>query len=257
MPALVSAPLGYAALAALANVAGALVLTTRASWSRRSLEYLIALSAGFLVAVSLGELVPEAVATGIATGIATGGAAGGAIGGANAGWWMLGGFVLVHLTQHALVGHFHFGEETHKVAPEVGVSALVGLMLHTFVDGVAIATSFAVNERMGFLVLGAIVLHKLPEGLAIGSLFVATGRSVRAAIGAAAALGAMTVVGAALASPVALIANHGLALSAGVTLYVGGSNLIPEFQSKKGWSHNAWFFGGVAAYAAIAALLPR
>ena len=53
-------------------------------------------------------------------------------------------------------------------------------MLHTFVDGVAIATSFAVNARMGFLVLAAIVLHKLPEGLAIGSLFVATGRSVRA-----------------------------------------------------------------------------
>lgn len=254
MPAFVSstpgyAALGYSALAALANVAGALVLTTRASWSRRSLEFLIALSAGFLVAVSLGELVPEAVATGIASG--------GASGGAAAGWWMLGGFVLVHLTQHALVGHFHFGEETHAVAPEVGVSALVGLMLHTFVDGVAIATSFAVNERMGFLVLAAIVLHKLPEGLAIGSLFVATGRSVRAAIGAAAALGAATILGAALAAPVALIANHGLAISAGVTLYVGGSNLIPEFQGKKGWSHNAWFFGGVAAYAAIAALLPR
>ena len=241
MSALVPSALVYAALAALANVAGALVLTTRASWSRRSLEFLIALSAGFLVAVSLGELVPEAVATG----------------GASAGWWMLGGFVLVHLTQHALVGHFHFGEETHTVAPDVGVSALVGLMLHTFVDGVAIATSFAVNERMGFLVLTAIVLHKLPEGLAIGSLFVATGRSVRAAIGAAAALGAATIIGAALASPVALIANHGLAISAGVTLYVGGSNLIPEFQGKTGWSHNLWFFGGVAAYAAVAALLPR
>ena len=231
----------YAALAALANVAGAAVLLVRESWPRRSLEFLIALSAGFLVAVSLGELVPESVAQG----------------GAQAGWWMLGGFVLVHLTQHALVGHFHFGEETHPVARDVGFSALVGLMLHTFVDGVAIATSFAVNERMGFLVLGAIVLHKLPEGLAIGSLFVATGRSKRAAIGAAAALGVATIIGAALAGPVAFIAAHGLALSAGVTLYVGGSNLIPEFQHKKGWAHNAWFFGGVAAYAAVTAVLSR
>lgn len=231
----------YAALAALANVAGALVLTARASWSRRSLEFLLALSAGFLVAVSLGELAPASIAQN----------------GAIAGWWMLGGFVLVHLTQHALVRHFHFGEETHTVAPEVGVSALVGLMLHTFVDGVAIAASYAVNDRMGFLVLLAIVLHKLPEGLAIGSLFIATGRSVKAAIGAAAALGVATVLGAALVSPVPFIAQHGLALSAGVTLYVGGSNLIPEFQGKNGWSHNAWFFAGVAAYAAIASLLPQ
>ena len=231
----------YAALAALANVAGALVLAVRESWPRRSIEFLLALSAGFLVAVSLGELVPESVVRG----------------GAAAGWWMLAGFVLVHLTQHALVGHFHFGEETHAVAREVGLSALIGLMLHTFVDGVAIATSFAVDARMGLLVFAAIVLHKLPEGLAIGSLFVATGRTVRSAIAAAAVLGLATLAGAALAGPVDWIAAHGLALSAGVTLYVGGSNLIPEFQSRKGWSHNAWFFGGVAAYAAIAWLQPR
>jgi len=236
MPALV-----YAAIAAAGNLAGALVLTARSSWSRRSIEYVLAFSAGFLVAVSLGELVPESVVRG----------------GVAAGWWMLGGFVLVHLTQHALVGHFHFGEETHDVARGVGVTALVGLMLHTFVDGVAIATSFAVDARMGYLVLTAIVLHKLPEGLAIGSLFIAGGRSVGAAIAAAAALGVATIAGAALSGQVELLATHGLALAAGVTLYVGASNLIPEFQGRRGWSHNASFFGGVAAYVASAVLLAR
>ena len=44
------------------------------------------------------------------------------------------------------------------------------------------------------------------------------------------------------------LAHYGLALSAGVTLYVGASNLIPEFQGKTGWSHNIAFFGGVAMY---------
>ncbi len=229
----------YAGVAALGNVLGALVLTTRASWSRRTLEFVLAFSAGFLVAVSLGELVPEAVSQG----------------GIGAGGWILTGFVLVHLTQHALVGHFHFGEETHEVSAEVGVTALVGLMLHTFVDGVAIATSFAVDGRLGALVLLAVMLHKLPEGLAIGSLFVASGRSVRAAIGAALALGVATVVGAAMSSRVALIATHGLALAAGVTLYVGASNLIPEFQGKRGWAHNAWFFIGVAGYGLLAGVV--
>jgi zinc and cadmium transporter len=227
-------PVGYAAIAGLANVAGALVLTSRDQWSKRSLEFVLAFSAGFLVAVALGELVPEAVARG----------------GSNAGWWMLGAFGAVHLTQHALVGHFHFGEETHEVTTGVSFSALIGMMMHTFVDGVAIATSFAIDAKMGFLVLAAIVLHKLPEGLAIGSIFMASGRSPRAAAAAAAVLGAATVLGAALSGTVDLLATHGLALSAGVTLYVGGSNLIPEFQGKKGWSHNAWFFAGVAIYAA-------
>lgn len=233
-------PIILAAIAATGNLLGALVLTTRGAWSRRTIEFVLAFSAGFLVAVSLGELVPEAVTRG----------------GMAAGMWVLGGFVLVHLTQHALVGHFHFGEETHDVTREVGVTALVGLMLHTFVDGVAIATSFAVDSRLGLLVLAAILLHKLPEGLAIGSLFVASGRSVLAAVGAAAALGVATVIGAALSDRVALLATHGLALAGGVTLYVGASNLIPEFQARKGWSHNVWFFAGVALYALVEGILP-
>ncbi|MCC7196348.1 MAG: ZIP family metal transporter [Gemmatimonadaceae bacterium] len=229
-------PILYAAIAAAGNLLGALALATRDTWSRRTIEFVLAFSAGFLVAVSLGELVPEAISRG----------------GLRAGAWILTGFVLVHLTQHALVGHFHFGEETHEVSGEVGITALVGLMLHTFVDGVAIATSLAVDQRLGALVLTAIVLHKLPEGLAIGSLFVAGGRSVRAAVVAALALGVATIAGAALSDRVALLATHGLALAAGVTLYVGASNLIPEFQGKRGWSHNFWFFAGVAGYALVA-----
>ncbi len=54
--------------------------------------------------------------------------------GATAGWIVLGGYLAVHLTQHTLVPHFHFGEETHHVTRAVGVSALIGLMLHMF-DG--------------------------------------------------------------------------------------------------------------------------
>ena len=38
----------------------------------------------------------------------------------------LAGYLLVHLTQHMLAPHFHFGEETHEVTESVGVSALVG-----------------------------------------------------------------------------------------------------------------------------------
>jgi zinc and cadmium transporter len=121
-------------------------------------------------------------------------------------------------------------------------------LLHTFGDGVAIASGFRVSTQLGLLVFGAIVLHKLPEGLAISSLVLASGGSRRAALGAAALLGTATVAGVLLTEEIGPLAHYGLALSGGVTLYVGASNLIPEFQGKTGWSHNIAFFGGVAMY---------
>lgn len=229
----------YAVLAAAGNVLGASAITASPRWSPRALELFLAFSAGFLIVVALGGLVPEAIAHG-------GPAAGGII---------LAGFLLVHLTQHALVGHFHFGEETHHVSRAVSASALVGLLLHTFVDGVAIASAFHVSEQLGVLVFGAIFLHKVPEGLAISSLWIASGRSRRAALAAATLLGIATVLGVVLTDIVDPLAEWGLALAAGVTLYVGASNLIPEFQGRSGWTHNVVFFAGCGVALLARALL--
>ena len=44
--------------------------------------------------------------------------------------------------EHTFASHLHFGEETHHdevVNPVVGISAFVGMLVHTFFDGVAIA----------------------------------------------------------------------------------------------------------------------
>ncbi len=229
----------YAVLAAAGNLVGAAAVTARPRWSPRTLELLLAFSAGFMVVVAIAGLVPEAIAHG-------GTAAAGTI---------LAGFLLVHLTQHALVGHFHFGEETHHVSRAVSMSALAGLLLHTFVDGVAIASAFNVSDRLGGLVFGAVFLHKVPEGLAISSLWIASGRSRSAAFGAAAALGVATVLGVVFTDLVDPLADWGLALAAGVTLYVGASNLIPEFQGKSGWTHNVVFFAGCGIALALRALL--
>lgn len=229
----------YAVLAAVGNLVGAVAVTARPRWSPRSLELLLAFSAGFMIVVAIAGLVPEAIAHG----------------GPEAAGIILAGFLLVHLTQHALVGHFHFGEETHHVSRAVSVSALAGLLLHTFVDGVAIASAFHVSDELGVLVFGAVFLHKVPEGLAISSLWIASGRSRRAALLAAGALGLATVLGVVFTDLVDPLADWGLALAAGVTLYVGASNLIPEFQGRAGWTHNVVFFGGCAVAFALRALL--
>jgi ZIP family zinc transporter/zinc and cadmium transporter len=157
-------------------------------------------------------------------------------------------YLAVHLTQHTIGRHFHFGEETHEVSPFISRSALVGLMLHTFVDGVAVASGLMVSTEVGALVFLGILLHKFPEGLAISSLFLASGSSRSAAILAAAALGMATFVGVLVTDAFTGLQTYGLAISAGVTVYVGASNLVPELQSRGGWGTPLSFVAGCGAY---------
>jgi zinc and cadmium transporter len=225
-------PWAYALLSALANVTGALAVAGRARRGMQLLDALIAVAAGFMISVALTQLVPEALARG----------------GSSAPIVMLVGYLAVHFTQHTLTSHFHYGEETHKVTTAISMSALAGLLMHTFVDGVAIAAGFTVGPELGLLVFLAVVLHKLPEGLAIASLFLAAGQPPRVAVAAAGALGLTTLIGVAVTNLVAPLATHGLPLAAGVTLYVAASNLVPEFQSKRGWSLAVYFFGGCGLF---------
>jgi zinc transporter ZupT len=231
--------LAYAAIAAGANILGAAAVASRRKWSAAALDRLIAFSAGFMISVALLEIIPEAIAQQ----------------GERAAVVILIGYLAVYLTQHALVSHFHFGEETHPVTKTVGWSALAGLMLHTLVDGVAISSGFAVSASVGFLIFLAVVLHKIPEGFAISSLFIAAGAGRAKALLAAGVLGGATIVGVLLTELLEPLAANGLALAGGVALYVGASNLVPEFQGKSGWWPPVAFFSGCAVYAGLRYLL--
>src|SRR5260370_1047868 len=157
----VSKALLYALVAAAGNVLGALAVTRGAVRELRVIELLVAFGAGFMLSVAIVELLPAALAR-------SGNVAPGLV---------LLGYLAVHLTQHTVTPHFHFGEETHQVSSVAGTSALVGLLLHTFFDGVAIASAFLVRPELGIMVFIAIFLHKLPEGVTISSLMLAGGRS--------------------------------------------------------------------------------
>jgi len=228
----VSKALLYALVAAAGNVLGALAVTRRAVRELRVIELLVAFGAGFMLAVAIVELLPAALPRSGTMGPAL----------------VLVGYLAVHLTQHTVTPHFHFGEETHSVSSVAGTSALVGLLLHTFFDGVAIASAFLVRPELGIMVFIAIFLHKLPEGVTISSLMLAGGRSGGRAVGAAALLGVATLLGVVLTEQMGFLVQHGLALSAGVTIYVAASNLVPEFQGKRGWKLPAAFFAGAAVF---------
>jgi len=224
--------LWYALVAALGNVLGAVAVTRRAAGGLRLIEHTLAFGAGYMLAVALVEMLPEAFARS----------------GPAAPALVLAGYLAVHLTQHTVTPHFHFGEETHAVNAVAGPTALVGLLLHTFFDGVAIASAFLVRPALGMMVFLAIFMHKLPEGATISSLMLAAGRPAKQATGAGALLGLATVLGVLLTDHVAFLVRHGLALAGGVTLYVAASNLVPEFQGKRGWQHPAAFFAGAGMF---------
>jgi zinc and cadmium transporter len=218
--------------AALANVAGGTILVQR-TWPRRYLMYFMAVGAGFMLATAIMEMIPASVE----------------LEGERAGFLVLIGYLLIHLFEHTLAPHFHFGEETHEeefVHAHKSVSVLIGLLIHTFFDGIAIASGFLVSNWLGWVIFIAVFLHKLPEGFTVTSVMLASGSSRRKAWGASVLLGAATMAGILTMALISKAVTVGLPLSAGVTIYVAASDLIPEVNKEPGVKMALLVFIGVA-----------
>src|ERR1039458_3946706 len=231
------------AIAALADVAGGLVLV-RARGVERYLRYFVALGAGFLMAVALLEMVPESLHRS---------PLGGPI-------LIMAGYCVVHLLEHTINSHFHYGEETHHgelVTRHTGNSVLVGLSVHALFDGVAIGSGFVVSNWLGWLIFLAIFLHKAPEGFTMASVMLASGRSRATAIYSAVALAAATLAGVLVIGLAPGLVLYGLPISAGVALYVGATDLVPEVNREPGIRMALVFFAGVAAFLLLRTFLPR
>ena len=228
-PILISVLLGLTAAAA--NVFGGTIIVQR-HWERRYLRYFVALGAGFMLATALVEMVPESLA----------------LRGKSAAFLILLGYLIIHFFEHTVAPHFHFGEETHHdefIHAHKGYSVLLGLVIHTFFDGIAIASGFLVSSWLGWLIFFAVFLHKIPEGFTVSSVMLASGRSRGIACAASVILGGATVAG---ALTMALFRHHvgaGLPLSAGVTIYVAASDLVPEVNKEPGARMALLVFVGV------------
>jgi len=220
--------------AAAANVFGGAIIVQR-NWERRYLRYFVALGAGFMLATALVEMVPESLV----------------LRGKTAGLLVLLGYLIIHFFEHTVAPHFHFGEETHHdqfVHWHKGYSVVLGLVIHTFFDGIAIASGFLVSNWLGWLIFFAIFLHKIPEGFTVSSVMLASGRSRGTAWGASVLLGGSTLAG---VLTMALFRHHvgaGLPLSAGVTIYVAASDLVPEVNKEPAMKMALLVFVGAALF---------
>jgi len=217
--------------AAAANGFGGAVIVQK-NWERSYLRYFVALGSGFMLATALLEMLPESMQ----------------LAPKRAPLLILAGYFLVHLFEHTVSPHFHFGEETHPeefVAAHKGYSVLLGLAIHTFFDGIAIASGFLVSPWLGWVIFLAVFLHKMPEGFTAASVMLASGRSRRVAWAASAFLGAATLAGVLTMAAFRHSVADGLPVSAGVTLYVAASDLIPEVNKEPGIGMAVMVFVGV------------
>src|SRR5215813_8168521 len=172
---------GLGLVAAAGNLIGG-YFVVRKDWPRQFLQYFLALGAGYMLAVAFIDIIPESVR----------------LSGERALLYVLIGFFLVHLFEHTLAPHFHFGEETHHEEVSHGharTTVLLGLAIHTFFDGVAIAAGFLVSTWLGVVIFVAVFLHKLPEGFTVASLVLASGMGKRNALLAAGSQGTATLLG--------------------------------------------------------------
>ena len=250
----------FGGLVALANVIGGLLLARPGTPVRNTqlLRYLVALGAGFMLAAIFIEIVPESVEIWAGR---EGGAAEGAL---CAMMLLLGGYLLIHFFEHTVAPHFHIGAETHPeavVRPSAAYAAIGGLSIHTFFDGASVAAAFAVDRKVGMLFFIAVLLHKVPEGFTAASIVLASGRTTRQALHATLFIGAATLVGVLslvlLQTQVKEAVVYALPFSAGVTLYVAASDLIPEVNhlEEKNPVVSLVVFVGVALFYALHLLI--
>jgi len=219
-------------VAAAGNLLGG-YFVVRKEWPRQYLQYFLALGSGYMLAVVFVEILPESVR----------------LAGQDAFLYVLIGYFLIHLFEHTIAPHFHFGEETHHEEFEhrhARSAVLLGLGIHAFFDGVAIAAGFLISTWLGIVIFVAVFLHKLPEGFTVASMVLASGQSRRNAIRAAAILGGSTLLGVALTSVLESQLQYALPLAGGVTLYVAGTDLLPEINREPNWRVALLVFAGVA-----------
>jgi zinc and cadmium transporter len=227
--------LAFAAVAAAADVAGAVLVSRSIRSGRARLRYFVAAGAGFMLAAAFVRMLPEGAQM------------------PHAFLFVLIGYFGVHLFEHTVAPHLHLGETLQPDAllrPSAGILALVGLGVHTLFDGVAIAAGYLIDPALGTLLFLAVLVHKVPEGFTVAAIMLAGGHSRATAIGGGVVLGVLTILG---AVGTGLIAQHhvgyALALSAGVTIYVAASDLIPEINRAGGAALGWTVVAGVVLFA--------
>lgn len=212
----------YSMVAALvALMASAIPLRFDISTGR--LTYLLALSAGILISIAFIEVLPQAF---VLSGYA--------------GFGILAGFLIIYFMEQ-----FVITEPSSEITEEcklhkVSMTAFTGLLLHSFIDGIAIAAGFEVSAPLGAIITFAVLIHSFPDGISASSLLLASKYSnskrkifsLAGIIALAKPLGAVAIFF--LANKIdSIFLSIMLGISAGSFIYVSAAGLLPHIHKEK------------------------
>ncbi len=209
-------------LAGLATGLGGLLVLLRRP-SRRFCAFCMGFAAGIMLLLSFLELMIESIEI---SGILV--AAAGFVGGS-----------LTMFTLDSLLPHTRFAVIEKGVIDgrlfRAGILIAIGISLHNFPEGLAVAMGYEHMPKLGLLLAIAIGIHNIPEGMATALPIYVAGASRLTAL--------MWAVGSGLAEPLGalisvLFLEHfpdlvpiGLAFAAGVMVFITIDELIPTGKS--------------------------
>jgi zinc transporter ZupT len=183
-------------------------------WALGNATYFACFAAGVLISVSFLHIVPEAIALSH-----------------HAPAFILAGYLFMYLFNRFITAFVCDRPATKDYA--LGLVPMVGIGIHSFIDGIIYSVTFSVSALTGFLVSIGMVLHEFPEGVFTYVLLRKGGFVERTALwGSVLAAALTTPLGMVVSFPIVSRIDQSvraalLALSAGALIYVGASHLLP------------------------------
>jgi zinc and cadmium transporter len=209
--------LGGLLMSAIAMVGG-LATVLRPATLQRCLLPLVALAAGSLLGGAFFHLIPEGVAV---------------LGALDSGLWVVLGF----LTFFGLEQFLHW-RHCHRAATDapqpMTYLILLGDGLHNLLGGLAIASAFIVDPRVGVTAWLAAAAHEIPQELGDFGVLVHGGWAPRRALVWNLLSGLAFLVGALAAHAISghVDTTALMLFGAGNFVYIAASDLIPEIKAQ-------------------------
>ncbi|MDH4226947.1 MAG: ZIP family metal transporter [Deltaproteobacteria bacterium] len=210
----------YSAIAAFSTIVGVYILFVNEKWVEKRSHHFLSFAAGVVLTTAFLHMMPEAIELAEVKGAL-----------AVVLFTIIGFYIVEHMIA------IHTCQEGECHVHSMGVPAFIGIVLHSFVDGMVIGVGFEVDFSTGLLSTLAIFLHSLPVGITIAAILKHAGFARKKIFLLGWAVAAAMVLGAAGAyvfvrdmesSLIGLL----LAFSAGTFLYIGAADLLPETHKK-------------------------
>lgn len=208
-------------LGSIAGLIGGVAFLVKKGWAQ-ALSYLaVPFAAGVLLAVSLLHLLPEAVA---------------AVG--EAGYVIVLGALLFSFFFEQFFAQLHHHEHRAGARLKTPVPLVIlGDTIHNFIDGTAIVAAYLTDPFFGLVVTLATFLHETPHEIGDFGVLMASGWSRGKTFLANLFSALFTFPGGLLVFFLVREADETigvlLAISAGVFLYLGASDFLPEVGEKQ------------------------